>query len=122
MHGRISPMIESVLAKMRGVDGLEATPYDMSDDWLRLRSKTVSDYALFQKFRLRWPTIVGLHMDKVALVHCKTDPHAGLWLHDLSAAGVNAIFRAGCHEIATWNQPLALVASSPISGAAGARM
>lgn len=121
MHGRVSQTIEAVLAKMRKVADVETAPFDASDEWLRIKARGVSDYALFQKFRFQWPVIAGIHMDKVALLHCKTDPHAGVWLHDLSEAGMDAFFQAGCHEVATWNQHATLVTSSPITGEAGAR-
>lgn len=121
MQGRLSPTIDGILARMRKVADIQTAPFDGSDEWLKLTAPGVVDYALFQKIRFQWPMISGIHMDKVALVHCKSEPHAGLWLHDLSGAGMQAMYEAGCHEVATWNQPAPTMMSSPMSGFAGAR-
>ena len=115
----MSPTLTALVERMRRVAPFEASPFDATGEWLRLRAGPLRDYELFQKLRFQWPMLAGPALSKIALVHCRSEPHAGVWLHDLVGHGAEGIYRAGCYEIASWNQQSAPAMSSRIAHKGG---
>jgi hypothetical protein len=103
MKGPLPAPLRIVLDSIHRISRV-TVDFDDKYEWIHLKSTFLSETALFQTLTLHWRHIVSIPGEaNFALIYCRGDRNAGVWLHYLSSPDLLDDYEDGCHEIWLWS-------------------
>ena len=94
------PKILSAVAKVASVT---TEDHDDTGEWIRVESEDLSDDQLYALLFKNWLKICGPWRSYFALIHCREEPDAGVWIHYLSTAEKRSEYARGWHQVPSWS-------------------
>ena len=95
-------LADVVIRNIKSISSVSEISSDGNSEWFHVKSHRLPDHELFNELRAKWHTTLGPLYGLFALVHCVQQPHAGVWIHDLSTAAKPAAYLPGCFKISSW--------------------
>lgn len=94
-------VLQGVLDRLQQAVKIEFEDYDGEEEWFQVWSDDLEDSDVYNRIRLHWSHIVGIHAKTFALLHCQGGPDAGVWIHFFDDEGPEE-FSPGCHRLSSW--------------------
>ncbi len=93
-------VLQGVLNRLQHAVKVEIEDYDGEEEWFQVWNDDLEDSDVYNRLKLHWGHIAGVHSKSFALLHCQGGPYSGVWIHFFDEGPEE--YAPGCHRLAAW--------------------
>jgi hypothetical protein len=93
-------VLQGVLNRIHHTVKVDIEDFDGEEEWFEIESDDLQDSDLYNRLRLHWNQIVGIHSRVFALLFCQGGTDSGVWVHFFDHAPQE--YAPGCHKLLSW--------------------